>query len=232
MPTDHAIFSPSGASRWLRCPGSPLLIQRLREQGLLGDEPPHPAAVHGTRAHALAERMILEDLSLEDALGPMPDWSLAEVRPYVELVRRTIAEADEWAVEQRLSIFEPHCFGTADFIARRDRHGVVADLKYGLGPVRARWNPQLMLYGYGLLQRWPDLERLTFSIVQPRVKSVPLPDTWTVDATEVQAFGERACDIIKEALELWPDQVLIRPSRQACEWCLAADLCPKRRSTT
>src|ERR1700704_6209629 len=48
---NHAIFAPSSAARWMACPPSATLSQGLPER-------PSPAALEGTRVHAVVERAL------------------------------------------------------------------------------------------------------------------------------------------------------------------------------
>jgi hypothetical protein len=49
--SEHAIFAPSSAARWMACPASATFSQGLRS-------PPNPAAIEGSRVHAVIERAL------------------------------------------------------------------------------------------------------------------------------------------------------------------------------
>src|SRR5258705_5736339 len=79
----HAIFAPSSAARWLACPPSATLSQGLPER-------PSPAALEGTRVHAVVERA-LRTGEIPPLPAPwvqlrnMPDYIVATyIRDYVQ----------------------------------------------------------------------------------------------------------------------------------------------------
>ena len=63
MPKLHATLSASGAKRWMSCPPSARLEERLH--GIFGEKS-SPFAEEGTKAHSLAE---LKLLRAKDELG-------------------------------------------------------------------------------------------------------------------------------------------------------------------
>lgn len=162
--TAHAIFSPSAASRWLRCPSSALLTIHAKEQGLVTDEP-SPAAEEGTHAHAMVERALSEGLDMKDMMR-FPHPELLELQLFLDWVR---SQPGELQVEQRIEIVEPECFGTADVVILEGDHLTVADLKFGLTPVEAANNMQLMTYAAGIMaNQAPYIRDVTLVIYQPR----------------------------------------------------------------
>ena len=58
MPGLHATLSASGAKRWMSCPPSARLEERLR--GIFGEKST-PFAEEGTKAHSLAELKLLRE---------------------------------------------------------------------------------------------------------------------------------------------------------------------------
>lgn len=153
----HSICSASSAERWLNCPGSVFLSQQVPEP------PPSSYALEGTRAHELAEKILLkwqsENFTLsqhwleeveaevrakegegEEYNGRL--WSMYDfVLTYINLCLDEVDNFDvspAIRIEQRLVLNEDMAmFGTADFMATGLQKGVpvgvIVDLKYGKG---------------------------------------------------------------------------------------------------
>lgn len=66
--TTHARLSPSAAKRWMTCPGSVQLIERLTEEGKVKDTPSKYAA-EGTVAHEVHELCLLNNQEAKEYLG-------------------------------------------------------------------------------------------------------------------------------------------------------------------
>lgn len=191
----HARFSPSASKRYLNCP--PAL--RLEEQFPDGES---SYAAEGTAGHALAEHLIRKYLKLRTR-RPVSDYYsddlLEAVDEYVQFVIEQIESARQecaspiFAVEQRLDIsgYVADCFGTADMMIVTDRVAHVIDLKLGRGvPVYAEENPQLMIYGLGVLsiaEMLYDIESVRMTIFQPRLNN---HSTWDISVADLRAWGE------------------------------------------
>lgn len=188
----HSVLSPSGAEKWLNCPGSALLEQAIAEA--TGDDGSSAAAHEGTVAHALAAERVCARLGLD---GGERDTVLTVAYAAGEVTGEMEECADMYAayiggmydgmkqygsvtgdIERRvdLSTVAPGCFGTADCIlGGTDLEGAVVhiiDYKYGQGVrVPAELNAQLMLYAYGVLRGVADDTAVVLHIVQPRVSA-------------------------------------------------------------
>ena len=191
----HARFSPSAADRRLHC--TPSLV--LEEQ--FEDEQSNYAA-EGSAGHALAEHLIKRYLK-QQTTRPVSDYYTEElleaVDEYVAFAAGEIEQArleckdPVFAVEQRVDASEyvEGCFGTADMVIITDEMVHIIDLKLGKGvPVYAENNPQLMIYGLGLLSMAemlydPKVVRLT--IFQPRINN---SSTWDIAPEELKKWGE------------------------------------------
>jgi CRISPR/Cas system-associated exonuclease Cas4 (RecB family) len=140
----HALCSASGAERWLNCPGSVGLSRTVPEK------PPGPAALEGTRAHELAEKILKRweadgrpaeidrgfltlqrsihagEVELEMPNGEMwgmVDFALSYVAVCIDEVKAFDGEAS-MRLEQRLAFnVDMGMFGTADFIATGTKGG-------------------------------------------------------------------------------------------------------------
>lgn len=190
----HARLSPSGAKRWMACPGSVRLSEKVASTTT-------KFANEGTAAHELAElcwtmkdkpslflgRVI--DISPESDVrlcepGAKPNGDtrfevtaeMAEaVGIYVEYVNWFAANGYECDTETRVSMedYVAGMTGTADFLAYNEAigHLFVVDLKYGAGVVvEPKENEQLMCYAIGALKRYGNrpVSKVTLVIVQPR----------------------------------------------------------------
>lgn len=238
-PSEHAVLSPSSAERWLSCPASVRVGEKLPKQS------DSPYAAEGTLAHALAEielSFALGKITTRQYNGRMRAW-LAEskiigddlldmkghVRTYTDLVLERVALFPNSAIllEQRVPTGVPTCWGTSDTVIVSPIHVEIIDLKYGVGvPVSSLGNPQLRLYGVGALEAYGDLlgeaQVVRLTICQPRLDSV---STEELTAEDLRAWRDSILPIAKEALG---DNARFGPSETACRWCPAAGVCRAR----
>lgn len=190
----HARFSPSAADRRLHCTPSLDLEEQFEDEQSV-------YAAEGSAGHALAEHLIKRYLK-QRTERPVSDYYTEElleaVNDYVEFVTGEIEQArlecrdPVFAVEQRIDASEyvEGCFGTADMVMITDKVVHIIDLKLGKGvPVYAEENPQLMIYGLGVLSMAemlydPKIVRLT--IYQPRIGN---SSTWDIAPEELKKWG-------------------------------------------
>ena len=182
----HALLSASGAHRWMNCPPSALLADKIEDQ-------PTVFAEEGTFLHELCELKLhkyLQDLDpaiLETEYREHMDNEFyteeAEeatdeyVSFCVEIIEAVRASCPDplILVEHKLDYSEyvPGGFGTGDMLIVGDGVLEIIDFKGGRGVrVEAERNPQLMLYALaGLLEFDPlyDIHTIRMSIVQPRL---------------------------------------------------------------
>lgn len=191
----HARFSPSSGARYLNC--TPALV--LEEQ--FQDEESAYAA-EGSAGHALAEHLIKKHLKIRSK-RPVSDYYsddlLEAVDEYVSYVIGEIEDAKRtckapiFSVEQRIDASEyvDECFGTADMIIVTDKVAHIIDLKLGKGvAVFAEENPQLMIYGLGILSMAEllyDVEIVRMTVFQPRLNN---SSTWDIAPDELKNWGE------------------------------------------
>lgn len=224
---DHAKLSPSGAHRWMACPGSLAM-----EAGY--PDTSSEFADEGTAAHFLASECLEGEhdakfflgrhiLVSEDFTG-WPDITQAEIKSkamgryfvadadmcrevqkYIDAVREA-AQGGVLHVEQRLPIFGGALgdqFGTSDTVIELPGVLWIRDLKYGKGvQVFAEENEQLMLYALGALDHFDllgDVETVRMTIDQPRLN---YSDTWECSVQHLREFEQRAIAAGKLALSL------------------------------
>ena len=191
----HARFSPSAAHRRLNCPPSLVLEEQFQDEE-------SAYAAEGSAGHALAEHLIKKHLKIRSK-RPVSDYYsddlLEAVDEYVSYVIGEIEEAKRtckapiFSVEQRVDASEyvDECFGTADMVIVTDKVAHIIDLKLGKGvAVFAEENPQLMIYGLGILSMAEilyDVEIVRMSIFQPRLNN---SSTWDIAPDDLKNWGE------------------------------------------
>ena len=230
MPSEHARFSPSAANRRIHCPPSLLLEEQFEEGESM-------YAAEGTVGHALAEHLIRKYLK-KRTTRPTSDFYTDElveaVDEYVSFVIAEIEDARRSCahpiiiVEQRVDASEyvDNCFGTADMVIITDKYAHVIDLKLGKGvEVSAVENPQLMIYGLGVLNMAEsiyDIETVRMTIFQPRISN---SSSWEITPEELKSWGN---DVLRPA----GAQALIGAGEFAagswCRFCKARNQCRAR----
>lgn len=242
----HAILSPSGASRWGRCPGSVALTKDIEDDR--GSE----HAAEGTAAHELGEMCLTEGNDAVAYLGriieadgftfEVDDEMAGQVQKYVDFVRGL---GGELMVEQRLPITpitgEPDAFGTSDSVVfLPDGEMCIVDLKYGRGvKVDAEENEQLAIYALAAIEEFGfayDIKSVRLVIVQPRLDHISewvLPMTATGNDPSIRGFRTRIAKPCERAVELLNGAETtaadFNPGEKQCRWCKAKATCPALR---
>lgn len=241
MSNGHAKLSPSGASRWVACPGSP-----AAEAGYPNDSNEH--ARLGTAAHELAANALQDGLEPHFALGMTMTVEGYEievdkdmvhyVQKYVDQVREINANADAFFVEVRVPIDhitgEDGAGGTADYIGVEVRPDVtvvrVHDLKYGQGVrVEAEDNLQLAMYALGVLRELDylfdddDNIQLELHIHQVRLNHLPV---WHISREELESIGLRLAAAAKATLASDAPRI----PGEHCRFCKHRRACPELRA--
>ena len=238
MSAAHARLSPSGASRWMACPGSVVLEAAYPDKGsVYADE--------GTAAHTLASYCLDDNMHASEYLGeailvgerrfPVTDDTVRYVQSYVDLVRE-YAVGGTLLVEQRVPIGhltgEEGAGGTSDAVVIKGRELIVIDLKYGMGvQVYAEDNPQLKMYALGAYEEFgllSDFDTVTMVIHQPRLNHVA---EWTIPLSQLLAFGKEvshAAGVVAEAVSVADIGVdsYLNPGEKQCRFCKAKATCP------
>lgn len=247
MAGTHARWSPSGAHRWMPCPGSLVL-----EEGY-GDSTSKYAA-EGTAAHDLAARCLTSGLDAADAIGESIEADgfaftvdqdfAANVQTYLDLVRDLVKSTGGCLlVEQALPLQhltgEPDAVGTGDAVILTDDEAICIDLKFGRGVgVSAEDNYQLKMYGLGALHLYAGLgefKRVRGIICQPRANSGPTvsEDSWTVEALSEFA-SEIGVAVQQSILAADPGSDIgdfLQAGEKQCRFCKAKASCPALRAT-
>ena len=239
----HAKLSPSGAHRWMACPGSVVLEAEYPDSS-------SRAAAEGTLAHEIASQCLINNVypsmyvgekhTIDDFDFTVGQDMVGHVADYMGLVRE-YAEGGTLLVERQVSIGhltgEEGATGTADAIILKGNEIVVTDLKYGMGvKVSAIDNPQLMMYALGALHDYDmvdDFDTISMVIQQPRLNHV---SEFTLTLEELLKFGydeNGAANHVRLAqsldLELHPDPLtdgFFTPGEKQCKFCRAKATCP------
>lgn len=217
-PTDHAKLSPSGAHRWMNCPGS------------VEAEAPFPDssskyADEGTAAHHYAAVCLEQGIDAEALLIPgryfttenappeCLDWPLTadmaeHVQTYLDYVRGVWMFCDETWIERNEAI-DPLLATLPDPTVGQgtsDAGGVdyaaatlhVSDLKFGRGVlVEVEENEQFRLYALGAYSALTHEQRMkiktaTYHVVQPRADHDDGPcRTWSEPMHELLLWAQR-----------------------------------------
>ena len=234
----HAILSASASPRWLACPPSARLCEKIPDKG-------SSYAQQGTDAHALCEYLLEKELGNDKIRDPTEDLTYYDqemqtcAEGYRDFVLEQIASVKETCpdplvcVEQRLdfSKWVKDAFGTGDCVIVADGILHIIDFKYGLGVLVSAsggdgtGNAQLKCYALGALDTFDDLydiRKIRLSIYQPRRDHA---DTFEMD---------------KDDLLTWADEVLAPTAALAyegkgefaagdhCQFCKVKATCRKR----
>ena len=219
---EHALLSPSSASRWLNCPGSIAAEQKFPDKT-------SKYAEEGTAAHGLAYLCLSAGIEPglykgKEIKGVKVDSAMVEhVENYIDFV--TSIKGEKF-YEQKVDLgpWMPGQFGTADAVVIHHRHMTVVDLKYGQGvQVDAEENPQMMLYALGALENYGflyDIEQVTVVAYQPRIDNI---SEWSVAMADLRKWGDEVVrPAAAQALTMTGCRV---PGEKQCRFCKARSTC-------
>lgn len=193
----HAICGASFSGAWTVCAAAP----RLSE--LFPDEESEFSA-EGTKAHEVTDRTLKHwrdgglppEFDPEEFSREMVDAAAAMQRILEDIIEPLREAGEPYAIliEQRLdfSRWVPEGFGTGDLCVVSKKKLWLIDLKFGKGiSVDAEHNPQLKLYGLGVLEElafaFEEIEEIELQICQPRTSNF---SEWSTTKAELLAWAE------------------------------------------
>lgn len=230
----HARLSPSSAHRWCLCPASV-----NRSEGLPDEE--SEEAERGTEAHAFLEAMI-KRVEYKSPIPSLIDATdMAAVHETLEYITNQTAgnlpAKSEVTVDIGKMFGRDDCWGTMDTQMFKGHEIELLDYKNGMMVVEPFENPQLLLYGIGVMQTFanpfPDDYPIKLTIGQPRAHALlPHPNgafrSWTVTYGEL--IGKWATYFRKRMAATDDPNAPANPSTEACRWCRAKSIpgrCPE-----
>jgi len=226
MSNGHAKLAPSGAYRWMNCPGSIRLCEGMPDEESI-------YAKEGTAAHALAEYCLNRFVDAEKIIGQefeefIVDNEMAEaVQVYLDECRQYKGQT---FIEQRFHLDDIHkdIYGTSDcsILSKDKKKLCVIDYKHGKGVVvEPGNNPQLMIYALGAMESYPvDMVRIV--VVQPRAYHRKGPvRSWDISAKELRTWGQNVLLPHAKATEDPKAPLFAGPH---CRFCKALAICPKQ----
>ena len=231
----HAKLSPSSAHRWTRCPGS------VREELKYPDNA-GPAALDGTRTHALLEMCLVTGMDPELMVGMTTSDDEGSYTIDADRAKRVKVAVDhvrdlggEVTTERRVDpsrlVGRDDLGGTVDVTVIVGDTVHVIDYKDGITPVEAVENEQLIAYALGHLAGYNlpingdyPVKHMVLTIIQPKLalKGLPPITSWELS---VESLLSRIGDIVvKAAATDAPDAPLV-PGEKQCRFCKAKGGC-------
>ena len=228
----HARLSPSGADRWMICPGSVRLTEHMHESSsVYADE--------GTAAHTIRELCLDLGLDAHHFVGMKQvingnefvwtDEDADHLQRGIDWVRQ---QPGTLVIEHRVDLgrWLPKQFGTMDVAIFSPNRLIVNDLKWGVGEsVEAIQNKQLRIYALGMLDYaqkngllpadLPDDFEVLIVIDQPRSRPGRQKE-WTITLKQLLDFGDEVRVAGERTYD--PDAPLVA-SKKGCRWCQAKD---------
>lgn len=246
----HAKLAPSGASRWMPCPGSIALCAKVPTP------PTSDYAKEGTAAHKLAAdsfvpngildpgTLIGNTIAAEGKKFTVDEDMVEAVQVYLDAVRGDLKGCSK---EYTLGVEKPFnlswlckdMFGTVDLVIYdpQTKRLTVYDYKHGQGTrVDVEWNPQLLIYALGALyEAWDVDEMLPVTafveiveivIVQPRMEHEDgYVRRWEISTADLLYWGLQVLKPSALRTEA-PDAKLLAGDH--CKFCDAGAVCPEK----
>lgn len=214
-------LSPSGADRWVNCPGSAVLEA-------LHPLPPSPMAKEGEIAHKLAEdwfRHQFDPMSRIGemlAQGPVTEDHARGAAAFVRAVRERWDGSSIWMPEYKAEIPALGCRGRIDLLLNQADGLWIWDYKHGRTFVSAVENWQLLAYAMAVADKAINPDRIHLCICQPNSFDPEGPvKIWTINRAQFQAYSARLVSAVAAARGPAPSTT---PGPH-CLWCSARGGC-------
>jgi len=241
-PSDHSIFSPSAADRWIlgSCPFSVNYCKDIPNESSKYSE-------EGTLAHSLCEALFRKEFymmtipaELMMKIAMSTDDNGTEMfqcaHQYVEILsfwlanKEIIGDVIWFKLEAPTPVFpDKGCFGTSDCIIVGTKAAVIIDFKYGKGKNVKADTLQCKVYAAGLaryLENVPEDYKIHIVIHQPRTDIYPKEHVYSMQ--ELYHF----LGVIWESILASEKPNLVPNEGNHCYWCpakrtkLPSKLCP------
>lgn len=230
MAKTHSKLSPSGAHRWMYCPGSveaeagkPDIKRRESAEGTFAHEILFDYCLKfGIEPHYyIGRKRTIDGFEIEC------DFDMAETLLPIFDEIQTIPGIHLYETTVDLSFWLPGQSGTADCGILHKKFVMIRDLKYGAGvPVHPERNEQAMAYALGMCRHFHKLghdlsgRKIVIVIDQPRCAGGG--GVWETDLKTLREFGEEMAEKGKLALQKNAPRI---PGEKQCKWCKAKDDC-------
>lgn len=228
----HAKYSPSKFHQYANCPYS------AKFEKLKGDIPERSEAAEiGTAAHDIASAKLIYGKESDEVMKKLLQYAEEgmdankmnkDANGYVDFVISQIGDYSIVRVEEMLDMspWIKDVFGTCDCLIFDPNTLTVIDYKYGLKPVEAVDNEQLLAYACGAMIALDYKKRpfdINLVIYQPRARGETLK-TWQINYDTLLSKAHA----IKENIEKIDRAT--RTDRHAGPWCefCGNKICPKR----
>jgi hypothetical protein len=227
-PSDHSLFSPSSADRWLET-GCSFSVNFAKDIPNLSSK----YSLEGTLAHSVCEAVFRQayygldipyDLQMQmlnyDGIEMMDcAHAYVEVLTYWLRNKEQIGEIVHFDLEMGIPVFpEESCFGTGDCIIIGTKGAAVIDYKHGKGKSVSADSLQLKVYAAGVAKYLRDIpeDYLVHAVVfQPRTDMAPKETSYNIPELN-QFLGVIWSSIQKSK------QVDLAPCEGShCFWCPA-----------
>lgn len=245
----HARLSPSAAKRWMTCPGSIGMTEKLNIQ-----DKPSRFAAEGTVAHEVHELCLVKNQQAKDYFGKTIEADGMKFKVNQDMVdavqmsldyiqdRIDMAELEGLRVEVQVEVRSSLKYlgipgldgGTSDVVLLfwdgDELVGIeIFDYKHGAGvAVECIDNPQAMSYALGIIVKYKAKKSLPVrvTISQPRAHH---PDGriryWEVEADYILDWQDN--DLVPKAKATLEENAELVPSDDGCRFCPVAGQCPR-----
>lgn len=241
--TQHAVYSPSAAARFIACPAS-------HKKEMDYPDSPNEYSIQGTHDHTLLEKCLSSELpNAQVMIGRILSDEDGDFTVTAEQAHRVNVVLDY--VEQRVDQFknveayseircdlqsyfnEPDYYevwGTADILLIGNDLMEVIDYKSGFTPVPPD-SPQLKIYALGALMAFTNIvhktDDIVLTIVQPQnsLQNLPVIRSHTFRRDELFEF---LVDTLLPALRLTKDPSAPFHSGDHCKYCKHGSNCKER----
>lgn len=241
----HSSRGASSATRWLTCPGSIGLTEKLQKEGRAKNITSRPAA-EGTAAHLVLAGCLEDGSDASDMKGltvEVAEWGfvvddemVSSVQEVLDWVRDRISRAKKEGFEATLyvekgmgSFLNEDVWGTADIIILI--HGdrlIVVDFKYGKGITVEPDSDQNAYYSYLAIENFIE-DPKSISVVESWIAQPRIPHpggTMRRHVTNYTELSDWWIDVVLPGIEetYKPDASLT--VGEHCRFCPAKGHCP------